>query len=88
MDIATCEGEVDLEEYTSSVLDVISKYADDGPTTRTVPIYPNQKTWSDTEVGDLSGDTSAGKMAGREMPTSIVRAKATYTKIHGHFSTN
>lgn len=74
MDNATCEGEVDLEEYTSSVLDVISKYADDVPTTSTVPIYPNQKTWSDTGAGDLSGDTSAGRMVGREMPTGIVRA--------------
>jgi len=40
---ATCEREVDLEEYTSSVLCFISKCTDDVTSNRTVICCPNQK---------------------------------------------
>jgi len=42
-EVAPYEGEMDLEEYISSVLCFISKCADDVSTTRTVTRYPNQK---------------------------------------------
>ncbi|XP_062394808.1 ribonuclease inhibitor-like isoform X2 [Sardina pilchardus] len=50
---ATNEGEVDLEEYTSSVLGYISKCTDDVTTTKTITCYPNQKPWLNAEVRGL-----------------------------------
>ncbi|KAI3352042.1 hypothetical protein L3Q82_020854 [Scortum barcoo] len=48
---AACEGEVDLEDYTSAVLGYISKCTED--VTRTVTEYPNQKPWLNAEVRSL-----------------------------------
>ncbi|KAI3372163.1 hypothetical protein L3Q82_006999 [Scortum barcoo] len=50
---AACEGEVDLEEYTSAVLGYISKCTEDVTSTRTVTEYPNQKPWLNAEVRSL-----------------------------------
>ena len=83
---ATCEGEVDLEEYTSSVLGFISKCADDVTTTRTVTCYPNQKPWLNAEVRALlkarnaafrAGEASALREARKRLTAGIARAKAT-----------
>ncbi len=97
-DAAMCEGEVDLEEYTSSVLGFISKCADDVAITRTVTCFPNQKPWLNAEVRALlkardaafrAGEASALKVARKELTAGIVRAKATYArKIQGHFTSN
>ncbi len=97
-DAATCEGEVDLEEYTSSVLGFISKCADDVVITRTVTCFPNQKPWLNAEVRALlksrdaafrAGEASALKVARKELMAGIAKAKATYArKIQGHFTSN
>ncbi|KAI4879698.1 hypothetical protein NFI96_007535 [Prochilodus magdalenae] len=42
---AECEGELDLEDYTSAVLRYISKCVEDVTTIKTVTCYPNQKPW-------------------------------------------
>lgn len=95
---ATDAGEVDLEEYASSVTCYISKCVDDVTTTRTITIHPNQKPWLTAEVRSLlrardsafrKGDTEALRVARRNLSTGIKRAKADYAlKIQGHFSTN
>jgi len=95
---ATNAGEVDLEEYASSVTCYINKCVDDVTTTRTITIHPNQKPWLNAEVRSLlrardsafrNGDTEALRVARRNLCTGIKRAKADYAlKIQGHFSTN
>ncbi|KAI3375903.1 hypothetical protein L3Q82_004158 [Scortum barcoo] len=72
----SCEGEVDLEDYTSAVLGYISKCTEDVTSTRrTVTEYPNQKPWLNAEVRSLlkardaafrSGDRLALRAARRD----------------------
>uniref|UniRef100_A0A3B1IEK6 Reverse transcriptase domain-containing protein n=1 Tax=Astyanax mexicanus TaxID=7994 RepID=A0A3B1IEK6_ASTMX len=93
---AECEGELDLEEYTSAVLGYISKCVEDVTTTKTVTCYPNQKPWLNAEVRSLlkardaafrSGDSDELRRARRELTAGVKRAKAAYAqKIQGHFS--
>lgn len=49
----TNSGEVDLEEYTSSLTCYISKCVDDITTTITITIYTDQKPWLTAEVRSL-----------------------------------
>lgn len=44
---------MDLEEYTSSVLGFIFKFADNVKTTRTTSTYPNDKPWLNQGPGSL-----------------------------------
>ncbi|KAI3371020.1 hypothetical protein L3Q82_023668 [Scortum barcoo] len=95
---AACEGEVDLEEYTSAVLGYISKCTEDVTSTRTVTGYPNQKPWLNAEVRSLlkardaafrSGDRLALRAARRQLTAGVKRAKAAYAqRIQGHFTSN
>ncbi len=50
---ATRAGEVDLDEYASSVTSYISKCVDDVTSTRIITIHLNQKPWMNAEVGTL-----------------------------------
>lgn len=49
----THKGELDLEEYATSVSGYISKCVYDVTTIRTVTIHANQKPWLNTEVRSL-----------------------------------
>ncbi|GAA6231470.1 uncharacterized protein LOC109141784 [Lates japonicus] len=95
---AVCEGEVDLEDYTSAVLGYISKCVEDVTSTRTVTDYPNQKPWLNAEVRSLlkardaafrSGDRVTLRAARRELNAGVKRAKAAYAqRIQGHVTSN
>lgn len=43
-------GDVNLEEYTSSVLGYIRKFVEDVTTSKTITIPANQKPWQNAEV--------------------------------------
>lgn len=77
---ASCEGEVDLKEYTSAILGYISKCAED--------VDDAQKPWLNVEVF-RSGDRLALKAARRQLTTGVKRAMAAYVqRMQGHFTSN
>lgn len=88
--LAEYKGEVDLEECTSAVLGYISKCFDDVTTTRTVTIYPKQKSWLNAvrsllkarDAAFRSGDKEALRAARRDL--TGIKAQ----KVQGHFSSN
>ncbi|XP_062851034.1 uncharacterized protein LOC134314382 [Trichomycterus rosablanca] len=95
---ATSESNVDLEEYTTSVMDYIRTCMENVTTSKTITIRQNQKPWINGEVRSLlrtrdaafrDGDEAALKTARRNLSAGIKRAKATYAlKIQGHFTSN
>ncbi len=92
---AKSAGEVDLDEYASSLTSYISKCVDDVTSMRIITIHPNQKPWMNAEVRTLlkardsafrSDDAAALRAARRKLTASVKRAKAAYAeKIQGHF---
>ncbi len=95
---ATRAGEVDLDEYASSVTSYISKCVDDVTSTRIITIHPNQKPWMNAEIRTLlrawdsafrSDDAAVLRAARRKLTAGVKRVKAAYSeKIQGHFLTN
>ncbi len=91
-------SEDDIEAYSDTVTCFIRKCIDDVVPTKTIRIYPNQKTWINSDVRSaLSARTSAFKSrntddrkeASYDLRRSIKAAKRTYkNKVEEHFNNN
>ncbi|KAM4573377.1 uncharacterized protein PAE49_008206 [Odontesthes bonariensis] len=88
----------DLEAYTSSVLDYLQFCTDAVLPTKTIKVFPNQKSWCDSTVQSLlkardaayrSGDRMAHSRARTELRKGIQQAKRRYRqRIEEYFADN
>ncbi|KAK3563208.1 hypothetical protein QTP86_018266, partial [Hemibagrus guttatus] len=95
---ATNGDTTDLEEYTSSVTNYISKCIDDVSISKSITTRSNQKPWMTTKVCALlksrgsafrAGDKDTLSTARAKLFQAIREAKRTYSpRIHGHFQSS
>ncbi|KAK2912409.1 hypothetical protein Q8A73_006522 [Channa argus] len=93
---ATSGSHIDINCYTSSVLDHIHSTIDNVTTQKQITTYPNQKPWMDKEVRLLlkarntafrSGNAQAYSTSRANLKRGIKKAKHCYKlKIEEHFS--
>ncbi|KAI5617008.1 gastrula zinc finger protein XlCGF28.1-like, partial [Silurus asotus] len=93
---ATSDSHIDIDCYTSSVLDYISSTTNGVTTQKQIITYPNQKPWMNKEVRLLlkarttafrSGDAQAYSTSRANLKRGIKEAKHCYKlKIEEHFS--
>ncbi len=88
----------DIEAHSDSVTCFIRKCIEDVVPTKTIHIYPNQKTWINSDVrlalsartsASKSGNTDDRKQASYDLRRSIKAAKRQYkNKVKEHFNNN
>ncbi len=88
----------DIEAYSDSVTCFIRKCIEDVVPTKTIPIYPNQKPWINSDVRSAlsartsafkSGNTDDRKRASYDLRKYIKAAKRQYkNKFEEQFNTN
>ncbi len=97
-DMFRAASDDDIESYSDAVMCFIRKCIEDVVPTKTVCIYPNQKTWINIEVRAAlsartsafkSGNTDDQKQASYDLRKSIKAAKRQYkNKVEEQFNTN